>query len=213
MAEPKLTKKLRSLWANSIFKTSKNMAEIKSELSKQESNPSDQNLCMALRNAKYLTRKGSKGNYKYVQKYASKEIALNDEIISASLVKALGNEFENEITDLKLNYGRSGTCTSFMLRKILEKLIFLSFAKNSLSDKLKDASGDFVGLKTMLNLATSLKICGKPFLMPKTAKEIGGIKFLGDTSAHNPLINVKMETIIPQMPFIITAYEELSKKL
>jgi len=49
--------------------------------------------------------------------------------------------------------------------------------------------------------------------MPKTAKEINGIKFLGDASAHNPLINVEMKTIIPQMPFIITAYEELSKKL
>jgi hypothetical protein len=99
------------------------------------------------------------------------------------------------------------------LRKILEKLIFLTFAKSEMSDKLKDRNGDFVGLKTMLNLASSTKINGKPFLMPKTAKEIEGIKFLGDTSAHNPLTNVNIKTILPQMPFIITAYEELSKKL
>ena len=48
---------------------------------------------MALKNAKYLTRKGSKGNYKYVQKYASKEIAFNDETIPKSLIIDLGNEF------------------------------------------------------------------------------------------------------------------------
>jgi hypothetical protein len=96
---------------------------------------------------------------------------------------------------------------------MLEKLIFLAFAKNGLSDKLKADSVDFVGLKTMLNLATANKIGGKPFLMPKTAKEIKGIKFLGDTSAHNPLTNVDMKTIVSQMPFIITAYGELSTKI
>ena len=125
----------------------------------------------------------------------------------------MGKDFETELKDITHVYGASGTCTAFLLRKILEKLIFLAFAKNGLSGKLKDKSGDFVGLKTMLNLATQNRLNGKPFLMPKTAKEIDGIKFLGDTSAHNPLINVEMKTIIPQMPFIITAYEELSKKL
>jgi hypothetical protein len=78
---------------------------------------------------------------------------------------------------------------------------------------LKDNKGGFVGLRTMLNLSKMNKVKGKPFLMPKTAEKIEGIKFLGDTSAHNPLTNVSTKTIIPQMPFIITAYEELSKKL
>jgi hypothetical protein len=47
-------------------------------------------------------------------------------------------------------------------------------------------------------------------MMPKTAKEIEGIKFLGDASAHNPLIIVSMEIIEPVMPFIVTAYSELA---
>ena len=50
-------------------------------------------------------------------------------------------------------------------------------------------------------------------MLPKTAKLIEGIKFLGDSAAHNPLTNVEMDTIIPQMPYIITAYEEISTKL
>lgn len=136
-----------------------------------------------------------------------------EEIFSENLVKKLGKDFETEMKDITLVYGKSGTCTAFVLRKILEKFIFLTFAKNGMPDKLKDGNGDFVGLKTMLDLCTKNKVDGTPYLMPKTAKEISGIKFLGDTSAHNPLINVDMKTIIPQMPFIITAYEELSTKL
>jgi len=135
------------------------------------------------------------------------------EIFSENLVKTLGKDFETEMKDISLVYGRSGTCTAFLLRKILEKLIFLTFAKNKISNKLKNNDGNLVGLKTMLDLCSKNKIHGKPFLMPKTAKESAGIKFLGDTSAHNPLINVDMKTIVPQMPFIITAYEELSTKL
>lgn len=130
-------------------------------------------------------------------------------VFPEKLIKALGREFKTELSDFNLNYEKSGTCTAFLLRKILEKLIFLSFAKNGLADQLKDADGDFLGLKKMLELTTQKKVSGKPFLMPKTKKEIEGIKFLGDTSAHNPLTNVEMRTIIPQMPFIVTAYQEL----
>lgn len=136
-----------------------------------------------------------------------------EEIFSENLVKILGKDFEVDMKDISLVYGKSGTCTAFLLRKILEKLIFLTFSKNTISNKLKNNDGGFVGLKTMLDLCTKNKINGKPYLMPKTAKETRGIKFLGDTSAHNPLINVDMKTIVPQMPFIITAYEELSTKL
>jgi len=204
---------LKFLWRKKFFKEERSFWEIKKEVGKLECNPSDPNLHMALKYAKYLTRRGSKGTYSYIQKYGSTEIVLNEDILPEKLIKALGKEFETEIKDLKLNFGTSGTCSAFLLRKILEKLIFLTFAKNGISDKIKDKKNDFVGLKTMLNMAVMCKIHGKPFLMPRTAKAIEGIKFLGDTSAHNPLVNVHMKTIIPVMPFIITAYDELSKKL
>lgn len=205
---------LKSVWSKKFFdKHRRSFQEIKKELSDLGCNPSDETLHMALKNAKFLTRNGPKRKYTYIQKYASKGISLNDTIFPDKLVNALGNEFETEVTDIRLNYGTSGTCTAFLLRKVLEKLVFLTFAKNGISDQLKDKNGDFVGLKTMLDLCKEKKVSGKPYLMPKTAKEIVGIKFLGDTSAHNPLINVDMKTIVPQMPFIITAYEELSTKL
>jgi len=205
---------LKYIWEKKFFdKQQRNFQEIKKGIGNFGCNPSDETLHMALKNAKFLTRKGAKGAYTYIQKYASKGISLNDDIFPDKLVRDLGKEFETEIKDLNLNYGRSGSCTAFLLRKVLEKLVFLTFAQNGILDQLKNKNGDFVGLKTMLDLCTANKVGGKPYLMSKTAKEIAGIKFLGDTSAHNPLINVDMKTIVPQMPFIITAYEELSTKL
>jgi hypothetical protein len=204
---------IKGLWERGFFTTGRSFQAIKDQLSNLGANPTDQNLQMALYRAEYLNRRGSKGRYSYIQKHPPREITLGSDVLSDDLIKALGKDFEVEINDLRLNYGRSGTCTAFLLRKILEKLIFLSFAKNGIEDKLKDSNGEFVGLKTMLNLASTSKVHGKPFLMPKTAREIEGIKFLGDTSAHNPLVSVSMKTIVPVMPFIITAYSELSKKL
>ncbi|MCJ7707948.1 MAG: hypothetical protein MUO38_10055, partial [Anaerolineales bacterium] len=130
-----------------------------------------------------------------------------------SLSKKLTKNFKTEMADLRLNYGTSGTCTAFLLRKILEKLIFLTFAANGLDASLRDANGNLVGLTTMLNIATTSKIAGKPFLLPKTANAIQGVKFLGDSAAHNPLANVSPQTIQPNMPYIITAFEELATKL
>jgi hypothetical protein len=204
---------LKELWANRFFVDEKTFQRVKNQLGQLGFNPTDQNLQMGLSHAKFLTQRGSRGHYRYIQKYALDKIALSKDVFPDELIIALGREFEIELNDLRLNFGRSGTCTAFLLRKILEKLIFLTFAKNGFEDKLNDKDGQFVGLKTMLNMATICKVHGKPFLMPKTAKEIEGTKFLGDTSAHNPLVNVSMKTIVPVMPFIITAYSELSKKL
>lgn len=206
---------LKHLWGKKFFDgNERSFIEIKEAITTQlRCTFPDTTLHQALKGAKYLTRRKTKVGYLYTQRFSDSDIIPCEDIFPEKLVKTLGKDFENDITDLNLNYGKSGTCTAFLLRKIIEKLIFLTFAKNSLADRLKDANGDFIGLKHMLNLSTSTKVHGTPFLMPKTAKEIEGVKFLGDTSAHNPLINVQMKTIIPQMPFIITAYEELSKKL
>ncbi len=140
---------------------------------------------------------------------------IDNELFSDQLFKKLKKDFKIEFDDLRHNFGKSGTCTAFLLRKILEKLIYLTFAEHGIESKLEDKTKvrGLVGLETMINIASSEKIRGIPFLTPKTAKEIKGIKFLGNTAAHNPLINVDMKTIIPQMPYIITAYEELTKKL
>jgi len=170
-------------------------------------------LLTALSRQEFISRRGKRGAYLYIQKYAPSRVSLTKDVLSDELVKVLRPHFETELNDLMLNYGRSGNCSAFLLRKILEKLIFLAFAKNDHAEKLRDAQGEFVGLKAMLRMATECKVNGQPFLMPKTAQAIEGVKFLGDTSAHNPLTDVHMKTIVPVMPFIATAYSELAKRL
>lgn len=173
---------------------------------------------MALARAKFLTPRRNGNIVEYVQRRppVSKEIEIiGSQLFDAALIQKFGKNFEHEVADLHLNFGRSGNCTAFLLRKILEKLIYIVFAKNGVESKLesKDASGRLVGLEAMVDTAAREKINGIPFLTPSTAKEIRGIKFLGDTSVHNPLTDVDMRTILPQIPFIVTAYKELAQRL
>jgi len=204
---------LKELWQVGFFAEARTIRAINDRLRQSGLNPMPDTLRMALSRGRYLTQRRL-GKYRtYVQKYASEKVEVDKGILPTELAVALGKTFKAELEDLNLCFGRSGTCTAFLLRKILEKLIYITFAKHGLVDKLKDEKNNLVGLKTMLSHCETCKIQGKPFLMAKTAREIGGLKFLGDTSAHNPLINVDMETIIPMMPFIIIAYSELSRNL
>jgi len=169
---------------------------------------------------------GKRGNY-WVLSCMPKREALNHigktrkvlemegELFSARLVERLQKDFGREIEELHSNFGKNGICTAFLLRKILEKLIIIVLSKNERGHLLVDKNrpGGYTGLKSMLEIAAREKLNGVPFLVPKTAEEIKGIKFLGDTAAHNPLARVEMTTILPQMPYIITAYEELTARL
>lgn len=140
---------------------------------------------------------------------------IEEELFSENLVRRLKKNFGRELEELRDNFGKNGNCTAFLLRKILEKLIIVVFGKNGREKLLEDKGrpGGWIGLKDMIEVAAREKLHGVSFLVPKTANEIKGIKFLGDTAAHNPLVAVEMSTILPQMPYIITAYEELAKRL
>ena len=140
---------------------------------------------------------------------------IEEEMFSEALLKRMRKNFDKEVEELRSNFGSNGNCTAFLLRKILEKLIIIAFGKNGRENLLEDRSrpGGWVGLKEMVEIAAREKLGGVPFLIPKTANEIKGLKFLGDTAAHNPLVSVDMRTIVPQMPFIITAFEELASRL
>jgi hypothetical protein len=144
-----------------------------------------------------------------------KLLEIEDAIFSEVLTKRLKKNFGRELDELRDNFGKNGNCTAFLLRKILEKLIIIVFGKNGREKLLEDKNrpGGWVGLKEMIETAAREKLHGVPFLIPKTASEIKGIKFLGDTAAHNPLVDVEVAAILPQMPFIVTAYQELGKRL
>jgi hypothetical protein len=167
---------------------------------------------------------GSKLNY-YVLASVTREEALQKigkdrrvleverQLFSDSLTKRLAPEFSVELDELHANFGRHGNATAFLLRKILEKLLIIVLAKLGKSALIADPRhpGGWKGLQDIIGIAAAEKVQGLPVLSAKTATAISGVKFLGDSAAHNPLTSVHMNTIIPQMPFIITAYEEISR--
>lgn len=60
---------LKILWKEKIFMKSKDVKAIENELEKRGYNFGDKALMMALKGAKFLTRKGARGSYQYVQKH------------------------------------------------------------------------------------------------------------------------------------------------
>jgi hypothetical protein len=142
-------------------------------------------------------------------------LELEDELFSDALMGRLGNNFSADLLELKVNSGKCGTSTAFLLRKILEKLLVIVFRKLNKIAAIEDKNrpGGWKGLQQMIEVAAKEKEGGVSILLHKTAAEVGGIKFLGDVAAHNPFVDVDMRTVTPQMPYIITALEELSRHL
>lgn len=60
---------LKILWKEKVFLKPKDVKTIEAELEKRGYNFTNKNLMMALKDSKFLTRRGEKGNYLYVQKY------------------------------------------------------------------------------------------------------------------------------------------------
>ena len=60
---------LKILWREKVLLKPKDFKAIETELEKRGYNFTDKNLMMALKSAKFLTRKGQAGNYSYVQKH------------------------------------------------------------------------------------------------------------------------------------------------
>ena len=74
MAETQLiaktaTQGLKVLWKEAFFEKLRKMQEVSENFSKRHHNFSDAELSMALKRAKYLTRRGKRLKYEYIQKH------------------------------------------------------------------------------------------------------------------------------------------------
>lgn len=63
------TEALKHLWEEKFLSNWKKHPEIVSHLDKNQHHFSDAELGMALKRAKFLTRKGKRGNFEYIQKH------------------------------------------------------------------------------------------------------------------------------------------------
>src|SRR5690606_28986472 len=97
------------------------------------------------------------------------EVELHDSIdpkvfLPVDLKNKLLKKCDTELKDIELVFDRSGTCTAFLLRKILEKLLFYVFVENNLSSKIKDPKNPnrLLGLGDLLKKVQNENIKGKP---------------------------------------------------
>jgi hypothetical protein len=63
------TEALKVLWAETFFLAWKRKSGIEEKLAQRGNHFSDAELGMALKRAPYLTRRGSRGNFEYIQKH------------------------------------------------------------------------------------------------------------------------------------------------
>jgi hypothetical protein len=63
------TEALKHLWEEGFFRVARKGTAIDSHLAKRGNNFSPPELGMALKRARYLTRRGKRGSYEYIQKY------------------------------------------------------------------------------------------------------------------------------------------------
>ncbi|HEX4542491.1 MAG TPA: hypothetical protein VH114_04935 [Candidatus Acidoferrum sp.] len=65
----KPTQALKHLHEKGIFKTEQNLGKVEAELGKMDCNFPKPSLAKALERADFLTRRGTRGNYRWIQRY------------------------------------------------------------------------------------------------------------------------------------------------
>jgi len=63
------TEGIKALWSEQVFKKFRKVSDIVDIFSKRHHHFTHAELGMALKRAKYLTRRGKRGNYEYIQKH------------------------------------------------------------------------------------------------------------------------------------------------
>jgi hypothetical protein len=139
--------------------------------------------------------------------------------IEQKLFARLEKHVAPEVMELRANLAaKNPMATGFLLRKILEKLLYLAFAKNGIRHLIEhppgssQAEGSIYGLKAIIAKATETEVGGERILTLKTARELDTrTKYLLDNTVH--LGGADMEMILDCLPSLKSAYDELLKKL
>jgi len=213
---------IKMLYNEGYFSNWKSIKEVKEYLQSKGFNFSEQLVLLSLKTASkrgFLSKQIEDKKVKFSQrmppqiKIKEKEIGELNKVLSEITIKKLGERFQQDIRELNTAFTYDcGNSAAFLLRKILEKALFFVFAANKKVSLLKDG-GKFIGLEAMIALAAKEEISGVPILLSKTARELSGLKFLGDTAVHDYLMDVEVSDINHQLPIWTTAIKELMSKM
>jgi len=130
--------------------------------------------------------------------------------------ECLGDPFKREMEELVLVSNSCPNSTAFLMRKILEKLLFITISKSNNKEKiikLKAEKNKLPNLSELITLSKSAEIDNKHILAPKNISKLEGSKFLGDTSAHDYLTSVSFEDIRNEISFWRISIKQLASNL
>jgi len=130
--------------------------------------------------------------------------------------ECLGDVFKKEMDELALVSNNCPNSTAFLMRKILEKLLYITISKSDKKNritKLREEQNRLPTLSELINLAKSAEIDDKHIIAPKNITKIDGSKFLGDTSAHDYLTSVSFEDIKNEISFWRISIKQLCSNL
>jgi len=153
------------------------------------------NIIMTLKSKKYL--KNFPRGWKQIKPFQTKTISKTEDMVE--IERLLGNKFEKEISELKIALIHQPNCGAFLMRKIMEKLLFIIITKSNykiyIDNFKRDNEGELPSMKNLLNWAQTAEINNIHIATPRNLKNFQGSKFLGDTAAHNYLISVGAEDL------------------
>ena len=214
---------IKMFYTEGFFSEWQNISDVKNEFEKRGFNFSIQLINNSLNNAvrkNILSKKKISGSNKYSQrqppeiKIKEKETTELNKVFSDITKKKLGERFQQDIRELNVAFTNDcGNSAAFILRKILEKAIFFILSTNGKANLMKDARGKILGLNSLINLCASENIKGVSIILPKTAQELLGMKFLGDSAAHDYLANVELTDINHQLAYWTMAIKQLVSHL
>ncbi len=105
---------------------------------------------------------------------AHQVIEIEHSLFANELELKMQKNFSQELGELRDVFGKHGNCSAFLLRKILEKLLVITFRKCGKGALIEDVRkpGGLIGLTAMVDLATRERVDSAPILTGKTGSEI-----------------------------------------
>jgi hypothetical protein len=202
------------LWKIGWFKDFKSPKEIKDKIENEfEIYSSNIIPILKLRKLKKKIKKFPKG---WKQITSSKEKGIKKESSLEEIKSCLGKDFKKEMNELDYVSSTCPNCTAFLMRKILEKLLFIIISKSNKKnniDKIKASEDRLSNLTELLNIAKLSEINNKHIIPPKNIEKLSGSKFLGDVSAHDYLTSISFEDIQNEISIWRISIKELSSNL
>lgn len=156
------------------------------------------------------------GGWREIMASSPKGIKKEEEAKFKEIKEALGDAFKKELEELEIVFNECPNSTAFLMRKILEKLLFIVVSKSNNKKRieyLKQEENRLPSLTELLSIAKNAEINKLHIITPKNIDKLGGSKFLGDTAAHNYLISVGFEDIKQEIAIWRISIKELANNL